>query len=219
MGSTQVNERAHHTHILTGANCSPTSCCCSFIHSCIRWLMDATQWQRNVPSFLILTYFSSNLVASFSAILYRYEPSCRDPAGDGSSHRIRKSVSRPAEWRAHQHDRPSPNARTHARTHLVVVLAVVPHQAHVLCHLLVLRVVPALQPRLFPCVENKHDGSDQPSICLLITCRQTGMASRTYLDGAQVHGLLDHDWVVRKPQRLPVHRLQERVCRRVCVCV
>ncbi len=108
--------------------------------------------------------------------------------------------------------------RTHARTHLVVVLAVVPHQAHVLCHLLVLRVVPALQPRLFPCVENKHDGSDQPSICLLITRRQTGMASRTYLDGAQVHGLLDHDWVVRKPQRLPVHRLQERVCRRVCVC-
>lgn len=104
------------------------------------------------PSFLILAYFSSNLLASFSAILYRYEPSCI--ARGEATHRYRQRAWRgepeekEEEGQAGNGLRGISNIAATRRGHLVVVLAVVPHQPHVVRHLLVLRVVPPLEPRL-----------------------------------------------------------------------
>lgn len=153
----------------------------------------------HAPSFLILAYFSSNLLESFSAILYRYEPSCRvrkqRACGQVSCLTANANNSGALIWHA-------------SRTYLVVVLAVLPHQPHVLRHLLVLGVVPALQP----CLRHQGLGTTERACEDMAREMPSYYVCVRYLDGAQVHGLLDHDRVVLQPQRLPVHRLQEGVC-------
>ena len=86
-----------------------------------------------------------------------------------------------------------------SQTYLIVRHAVVPHKHHIVLKLQ--RVVVLATVHL--CLQNGAlSKSDAPN-----------HAKTTYLDCAQIHGILDHLGVVMKSPLLPAYRFQKRACK------